>query len=106
MANRSNFYKLEMLILSILKKTDCYGYQITKSIKELSHNRIVIGDGTMYNILYKLMDTGFISSYEKIVGRKIRVYYHIEDTGQEYLTELIMEFYQMVQTVQSIIEEK
>jgi len=57
----------------------------------------------MYNILYKLMDTGFISSYEKIVGRKIRIYYHIEDTGQEYLTELIKEFYQMVQ---SIIEEK
>lgn len=49
------------------------------------------------------MDTGFISSYEKIVGRKIRIYYHIEDTGQEYLTELIKEFYQMVQ---SIIEEK
>lgn len=61
MANRSNFYKLEMLILSILKKTDCYGYQITKSIKELSHNRIVIGDGTMYNILYKLYITFFLS---------------------------------------------
>lgn len=105
MANRSNFYKLEMLILSILKKEDCYGYQITKSIKEHSKGVINVGDGTMYNILYKMMDEGFVSSYDKIVGRKVRVYYHLEESGRKYLDELIEEFHQMVRTVQSIIDD-
>lgn len=104
MANRSNFYKLEMLILSILAKEDCYGYQITKSIKELSNQKIIVGDGTMYNILYKLLDNHYISSYEKTVGRKIRVYYHLEDSGHQYLDELITDFNDMVQTVQNIIK--
>lgn len=105
MANRSNFYKLEMLILSILKKEDCYGYQITKSIKERSKGVISVGDGTMYNILYKMMDEGFVSSYDKIVGRKVRVYYHLEEGGRKYLDELIKEFHQIVRMVQSIIDD-
>ena len=44
MANRSNFYKLDMLILSVLKEQDCYGYQINKSIKDSSEQQILIGE--------------------------------------------------------------
>lgn len=103
MANRSNFYKLDMLILSVLKEQDCYGYQINKSIKDASEQQILIGDGTMYNILYKLLDAGYITSYDKVVGRKVRVYYHIEPDGLEHLKQLVQEFEAMVKTVQAII---
>ncbi len=103
MANRSNFYKLDMLILSVLKEQDCYGYQINKSIKDSSEQQILIGDGTMYNILYKLLDAGYITSYDKVVGRKVRVYYHIEPDGLEHLKQLVQEFEAMVKTVQAII---
>lgn len=107
MANRSNFYKLEMLLLSILSETgDCYGYQLTKSIRDYSNDKIKIGDGTMYNILYKLLDARYISSEEKIVNRKIRVYYHIESSGEEYLKKLVQEFEEMVQIVENIIHHK
>lgn len=34
MANRNNLYKLDMLILSILAKHDCYGYQLTQIMKK------------------------------------------------------------------------
>lgn len=106
MANKSNFYKLEMLILSVLKNEDCYGYQINKWIREKSNGEILIGDGTMYNILYKLLDEKYISSYERKVGRKIRVYYHIETEGLAYLEELIEEFNKMVDIVRNITQQK
>lgn len=106
MANRSNFYRLEMLLLSILEENDCYGYQLAKSIQDQSNGLIKLGDGTMYNILYKLLDQGYISSYDKIIGKKIRVYYHLESEGKTYLNQLIKEFHEMVLVVENIISHQ
>lgn len=47
MANRNNFFKLEILLLSILEESDCYGYQLAKSIQDQSNGLIKLGDGTM-----------------------------------------------------------
>ena len=79
MARKNSFFKLDMLLLCIIAKQDCYGYEITKQIKLYSHELIDIKEGTMYPILYKLQDENYISSYEKVIERKVRVYYHIEE---------------------------
>lgn len=42
---------------------------------------------TMYPFIYKLLDKGYISSYQKIVGNKMRIYYYMEDEGKVYLEE-------------------
>ena len=90
MARKNSFFKLDMLLLCIIAKQDCYGYEITKQIKTYSHELIDIKEGTMYPILYKLLDENYISSYEKVIDRKVRVYYHIEEKGKdlnEYLDD-------------------
>ena len=46
----NNFFKLEMLFLKILSIRDCYGYEITHSIKELTNGKIDIKEGSMYPI--------------------------------------------------------
>lgn len=69
-----------------------------------SEGLIKLGDGTMYNILYKLLDKGYISSYDKIIGKKIRVYYHLKPEGKEYLDQLIHEFHEIVFVVERIIQ--
>ena len=48
----NNFFKLEMLFLKILSIRDCYGYEITHSIKELTNGKIDIKEGSMYPVLY------------------------------------------------------
>ena len=40
----NNFFKLEMLFLKILSIRDCYGYEITHSIKELTNGKIDINN--------------------------------------------------------------
>lgn len=106
MANRNNFFKLEILLLSILEESDCYGYQLAKSIQDQSNGLIKLGDGTMYNILYKLLDKGYISSYDKIFGKKIRVYYHLKPEGKIYLDQLVQEFHDFVLVVEKIISHQ
>lgn len=103
MSNKNNLFKIEMLLLCVLKKQDCYGYEITKLIKEYSNNLLDIKSGTMYPILCKLLDDGCVSSYEKIINKKIRVYYHLEQHGIEKLNTLIQEYKEMINGINNII---
>ena len=105
MARKNRFFKLDMLLLCIIAKQDCYGYEITKQIKLYSHELIDIKEGTMYPILYKLLDENYISSYEKVIERKVRVYYHIEEKGKEKLLEMINEFNNAVDGIHNVIKE-
>lgn len=82
------FFRIEMLILSYLSQNDLYGYELAKAVTEGTNNTIVLKEGTMYPILYKLLEQGYISSYDKIINKKIRVYYHLEHEGEKYLNEL------------------
>ena len=103
MANR-NLYRIEMLLLKILEEGDCYGYQLTQSIQKRSNGQIKIAEGTMYPILYKLLDQKFISDYKELVGkRQTRVYYHLETVGKEHLSKLTEDYYRMIDAIQSIL---
>ena len=105
MARKNSFFKLDMLLLCIIAKQDCYGYEITKQIKLYSHELIDIEEGTMYPILHKLQDEKYISSYEKVIDRKVRVYYHIEENGKQKLLEMINEFNNAVDGIHNVIKE-
>ena len=86
MANRNSFKKgtIELLLLSILRVEDCYGYQITQKIREQSDGAITVTEGALYPILYKLSDKGYVSDYKKLAGKRLtRVYYHLEQAGSE-----------------------
>ena len=103
MANR-NLYRLEMLLLKILEESDCYGYELTQTLKERSNGRISIAEGTLYPILYKLLDLGCISDRKELVGkRQTRVYYHLEEVGKSHLEQLMHDFYDMIDAIQSIL---
>lgn len=74
------------IILSILSKNDSYGYEIIKSVKKISNDKIEYGDGTLYPVLHKLEKKELIESYWKVAdtGRK-RKYYKICSKGKKEL---------------------
>ena len=97
MGTQNSFKKgnIELLLLALLNQEDCYGYQITQSIKNLSEGRITVTEGALYPILYRLTDQGYISGEERLIGKRMkRVYYHLNDSGQEYFHKLFQEYQQ------------
>lgn len=96
-------FKIDMLILCVLSAHDCYGYDITSKIKEISDGFIDFKEGTIYPILYKLLDKGYVTTYQKIVGKKIRIYYHLEESGREYMENLICQYNLWERKVRKII---
>lgn len=106
MAKYSNYlFKLDLLILSVLKEKDMYGYELSKIIEEKSHGFIVPKHGTMYPIIYKLIEDGYITSDTVLVKNKARVYYHLEEKGRVYLQQLVEDYDNLVQEINNIVHE-
>ena len=98
---------IEMLLLNLLKEQDMYGYQLSQELKKRSSGLYTILEGSMYQILYRLNDSGYISFFEKKVGRRqTRIYYHLEDNGLMYLDNLQTSFQQYVNLIQFLLTSK
>lgn len=98
---------IELLILKFLSEEDMYGYQITQEFKKRSNNRLSLLEGSMYPILYRLTEGGFISSFEQKVGkRQTRIYYHLEEYGKKKLEDMTKEFHETIQIIESILKDK
>lgn len=76
---------IDLIILSILNINDCYGYEIVKLAKEISDGAVILKEGSLYPIFYRLLKTNYISSYNQTIRNRTRVYYKIEELGREYL---------------------
>lgn len=105
-AKNNSFYKMDMLLLSALRIKDCYGYEMVKLIYDLSKGLVKIKEGTMYPILYSLLKNEYISSYDIVAGRKIRVYYHLEEKGRLYLEDIISDYQTMIDGINHVIDYK
>ena len=52
---------MSLVILALLKKEDMYGYQLVQEIGQRSGGRLTTQEGSLYPVLYKLVDQGLIS---------------------------------------------
>ena len=103
MPKRNNVFKIEMLLLGVLKHKDYYGYELTSTIREITGNVFDIKEGVMYPILYRMLEEGYVSTREEIVNRKVRVYYHLEEKGCQYFNEMVKDYRKMCEQIEKII---
>ncbi|MEG0366425.1 MAG: PadR family transcriptional regulator [Coprobacillus sp.] len=100
---KKSIFNMELIILSSIIEKDCYGYEIASTIFKKSEGILDIKEGALYPILSRLKENGFVSNYEKVVNRKIRVYYHIEKSGILLYRNLEEEFYLKFKAVENIL---
>ena len=96
---------MSLVILGLLKQKDMYGYQLVQETEKQSGGRLTTQEGSLYPVLYKLVDQGLISDRKVLVGKRMqRVYYHLEPSGEERLKELIREYEEVTQGVFRIVK--
>lgn len=106
MRNYDSFRKgvLELLLLKIISEGDCYGYQISQTMKKLSNGIIVVAEGSMYTTLAKLEGKGYISNYKRRVGdRPERIYYHLEELGKNEFVKMLTDYAEFVDAVKVVL---
>lgn len=80
---------IDVLVLTLLKQGDMYGYQISQELDQQSRGLYTLQETSLYPTLYRLEDKGMIESRRELVGRRrTRVYYHITEKGVEYLQRI------------------
>ncbi|PEE34465.1 PadR family transcriptional regulator [Bacillus pseudomycoides] len=79
---------IDILLLSIIRQHDTYGYEIIQKLKENSNDLYNMSQGTLYPALKRLEQKELISSYwdESETGMK-RKFYTITTNGQKVLEE-------------------
>ncbi|WP_408607303.1 PadR family transcriptional regulator [Cytobacillus praedii] len=95
---------IDLLILSILKEKENYGYEISKAIKERTEGTFEIQEATLYLSLKRLEKQQAITSYwgnESHGGR--RKYYAVTVDGLDLLQKSIYEWKQTVEMVDRFI---
>ena len=77
---------IELMILSLLETEDCYGYQMVKRLEEKSNAVFQMKEGTLYPLLQRMENKGYLASYEKEAenGKK-RKYYRLTASGKRQL---------------------
>jgi DNA-binding PadR family transcriptional regulator len=77
-----------LVLKLLLRNSEMYGYQIEKNIRILSNSSLMITEGSLYPILHKLEEKGYIKSKVKQVKNRQRKYYSITRKGmKEYETK-------------------
>lgn len=96
---------MSLVILTLLKREDMYGYQLVQETSKSSGGRITTQEGSLYPVLYKLVDQGLISDRKVQVGKRMtRVYYHLEPAGEQRQKELVKEYEEVTQGIFQIIK--
>jgi PadR family transcriptional regulator PadR len=94
---------LELCVMALLKKQDCYGYEISESLSK----QINIGDGTVYPILRKLKADGLLTTYlQEESGGPPRKYYKLTDLGRITYQNDRAEYLKFAQSVRELLEDK
>jgi PadR family transcriptional regulator, regulatory protein PadR len=93
---------LELCVLSMLDKKDCYGYELVEIISK----NIMISEGTIYPLLRRLKDEGYFTSYlQESQEGPPRKYYQITKIGKQTKEALEDEWDGFVEGVNRIIKE-
>lgn len=95
---------VEMVLLHLLQERDMYGYELIQKMNERSKGKFILKDGSMYPILYRMIDKGLIKDEQVLVGkRRTRVYYHLTQEGKKYLDEIKEEYFFITEGISNIL---
>ena len=94
---------IELCVMALLKKQDCYGYEISEALSE----KIDIADGTVYPILRKLKADGLLTTYlQEESGGPPRKYYSLTRLGKETYEKACREYLRFADSVKKILEDE
>ncbi len=76
----------DTIILFLLLQHPSYGYEISKQIKNLTEEKYIIKETTLYSAFNRMEKNGYIESFssDQEGSGKRRTYYRITDSGRKY----------------------
>jgi len=98
---------LELIVLHLLSPGEAYGYEIVSKLTAQTNGALEVTDGTLYPVLYRLEEAGFIEPHWETPERGVhRKYYRITDVGKEERGRLTAEWREFAAGLDAILDRK
>jgi DNA-binding PadR family transcriptional regulator len=96
----------DTIILYLLLNGESYGYEISKNIRELSEEKYIMKETTLYSAFSRLESNGYIESFygDESFGKR-RTYYRITPSGLAYYKEKCEEWELTKDVINRFIKE-
>lgn len=94
-----------LCVLALLSEHESYGYELANGLETISGGRFLMPEGTLYPILYKMEDKGYINVRHERIGRRMRrAYYSLSEEGVEYYHSLLAEYRNVQEGIGQILK--
>ena len=97
---------IDTIILFLLLQKPSYGYEISRQIRQISEEKYVIKETTLYSAFTRMEKNGYIESFyqdDSGSGGKRRTYYRITEAGRTYYREKCEEWKLTKEVVDSFV---
>ena len=95
----------DTIILFLLLEQPSYGYEISHRIREMTSEKYVIKETTLYSAFTRLEQNGHVTSYSDDSSGKRRTYYRITDQGRRYYQEKCEEWTLTKEVIERFIQK-
>ena len=94
---------LEMILLKLISERPMYGYELISTLEKRGGQQFLLKEGTLYPVLYRLENAGFIQANWETLDRGVpRKYYKLTEAGIHQMLALVedwREFYAVVNRI-------
>ena len=98
---------LKTIVLKLLADNKkMYGYEITQKVKDLTRDRIQITEGALYPTLHALESDKLVITQTEYIGKRVRKYYSLSQTGKAKTKEKVREFSEFINTMILLLDIK
>ncbi len=95
---------VELLVLTMLDEEPRHGYDIGKRIELRSGGRLTFNPSTLYPVLYRMENQGWIKGvWVEKEGKRRRCYYHLTTDGKKILAEKVKGWQEFTDAVNEAI---
>jgi len=95
----------ELMVLALLEARQRHGYEISKLIETRSSGRVKFRVASLYPLLYKLEERGWVQGkWIEKAGQRRRRYYRITQAGKKILAERRSRWAAFVEAIRSITD--
>ena len=95
-----------LLVLSLLRDGDKYGYEMISQLALRSEGVFELKEGTLYPVLHQLEREGSLNSYSaQAPSGRTRKYYHLTPKGLKVLEAQEQEFQRVAGAVEQVLRQ-
>lgn len=96
---------LELAVLAMVAQGPRYGYDLLSSLRKASGGFPEVKEGTLYPVLHRLEDAGYIAAEWEAEGRAApRKYYKLTKAGRARLETLKAEWQRLVEGMTRVLK--